>query len=173
MIGLEGKTLRSQRMTYRLLEEGDKPALAALLRDREVTEPAGFLPPESPADFDRFFTELTLYQTGVAILAEDVLIGYFHVNPYRTDQEPYAGQACVDVGFVVGKAFQGQGYGTEAVGALTAYLKDRFAWCFAAHFTENAASRRALEKCGYTLLGAERVIIPALGEEKECLRWVR
>lgn len=173
MIGLEGATLRSARLTYRLLEPQDKPALAHLLADPEVTQPAGFLPAESPADFDRFFTELTLYRTGIALLAGDVLIGYFHVNPYRTDREPYAGQPCVDVGFVVGKAFQGQGLATEAVAFLTGYLKERFDWCFAGHFTENTASRRVLEKCGYTLLGTEKVSIPALGREKECLRWVR
>lgn len=44
MIGLEGKRLTTDRLSVRLLEAGDRQALAALLSDAEVTRPAGFLP---------------------------------------------------------------------------------------------------------------------------------
>ena len=54
MIGLENKTLRSARLEYRLLCEGDKKDLAALLHDPSVTESAGFLPADSEESFDRF-----------------------------------------------------------------------------------------------------------------------
>mgnify|MGYP003421451064 CR=1 FL=1 len=87
MIGLRGKELCSQRLRYRLLEEGDKAALFRLLRDREVTAPAGFLPAENEAAFDVFFDRLTQYGTGIAVLVGEVLIGYCHINPYRPDVE--------------------------------------------------------------------------------------
>ena len=64
MIGLTGKTLRSKRLTYRLLAGSDRDALAPLLADRRVTEPAGYLPAASRAEFDEFFAELTRENAG-------------------------------------------------------------------------------------------------------------
>ena len=75
MIGLEGKTLTSRRLTYRLLEDDDRQALAALLADPAVTEPGGFRPARTEAEFDEFYRGLTAYHTGVAILREGALIG--------------------------------------------------------------------------------------------------
>ena len=44
MIGLENKTLHSERLTSRLLNDGDKAALGEILADEDVTKPAGYLP---------------------------------------------------------------------------------------------------------------------------------
>ena len=59
MIGLVNRTLQSQRLTYRLLTSADQEALREILSDRSVTEPAGFMPADSPESFGRFFAELT------------------------------------------------------------------------------------------------------------------
>ena len=83
MIGLEGKTLRSERLCYRLLEESDKSALWALLSDPAVAEPAGFETAKTQAEFDEFFAELTQYHTAIGVFLEKTLIGYIHVNRYR------------------------------------------------------------------------------------------
>ena len=42
MIGLDGKTLSSPRLTYSLLTGADAAALREILSDPTVTEPAGF-----------------------------------------------------------------------------------------------------------------------------------
>ena len=75
MIGLENKTLTSERLSYRLLDERDKLPLASLLSDAEVTHPAGFLPAKSDAEFNDFFATLTQYNTGIAVLLGETLIG--------------------------------------------------------------------------------------------------
>ena len=58
MIGLEGKQLHSQRLTLRLVQLEDGPALRELLRDPEVTRPAGFAPMETQEAFDAGFAGL-------------------------------------------------------------------------------------------------------------------
>ena len=60
MIGLEGKTLSSERLRYRLMQSSDKVTLSELLSDAEVTRTAGFLPAKTQKDFDDFFAALTI-----------------------------------------------------------------------------------------------------------------
>ena len=171
MIGMEGKTLRSERLTYRLLTESDKPALRAILSGRAVTEPAGFLPAETDEAFDKFFAHLTQYNTALGIYLGDTLIGYIHVNRYRGGGE-YAEKSCVDTGFVIGKAYQNCGYATETLRTLTAYLKQRFDFCFADCFLSNEPSRRVIERCGYRYAEDYTMLFRALGREETCHSYV-
>lgn len=173
MIGLENKTLTSERLEYRLLTQEDKKPLAALLRDRSVTEPAGFLPADSEDSFDQFFAELTQYNTAVAVLYRNQLIGYFHVNKYRLDQADYRDKKCVSVGFVIGREYQRQGFGTEMLNRMTAYLLSIFDVCVADHFSENIPSKKTIEYCGYTHLEDYTMPFDALGVEKTCSSYVR
>ena len=172
MIGLENRTLRSKRLTYRLLDVADKEALREILSDKSVTEPAGFLPADSKAKFDSFFTELTQYSTGIAILCNEVLIGYIHVNKYVPDLPEYSGKKCVSTGFVIGKMYQNQGYATETLEAVTAYLKQMFEYCFADHFMDNEPSKKVLEKCGYHYVEKYTVFFEELGKNITCLSYV-
>ena len=73
MIGLEGKTLHSPRLCYKLLAEGNKPALAQILSDPAVTEPAGFRVAKTQEEFDAFFSGLTVYHTALGIYLKDTL----------------------------------------------------------------------------------------------------
>lgn len=172
MIGLENKTLKSKRLTYRLLCEADKEALSEILSDRSVTEPAGFTPAESKAEFDEFFAELTQYNTGVAILSGDELIGYIHVHKYIPDLPEYIGKKCVSTGFVIGKEYQNKGYGTETLETLTAYLKQNFDYCFVSHFTDNVPSKRVIEKCGYRYLEEYTMFFEDLGKDITLIDYV-
>ena len=83
MIGLEGKTLRSERLSYRLMRDSDSSALRRILSSPEVSRPAGFLPAKSGEEFSRFFEEITMYKTCVAVLSGDALVGYVHVGKYK------------------------------------------------------------------------------------------
>ena len=172
MIGLEGRTLKSQRLTYRLLDEADKGALHEILSDKSVTEPAGFMPAETEAGFDEFFDGLTRYDTGIAILRDGALIGYIHVNKYVPELPEYNGKKCVSTGFVIGKEYQNQGYASETLGTVTLYLKQSFDFCFADHFEGNEPSRRVIEKCGYRYFDRYTMFFDGLGKEMTCLSYV-
>lgn len=173
MIGFENKQMHSQRLSYRLLCDSDKPQLAEILREKAVTEPAGFLPAGSPEEFDAFFDQLTQYNTGIAVLLGQQLIGYFHVNKYVSDQEAFRDKKCVGVGFGIGREYQGNGYGTEMLSALTDYLLTVFDVCFADHFTGNTPSKRVIEKSGYSFLEEYSMFFQGLGKVMPCFSYYR
>lgn len=152
MIGMENRELHSERLTLRLIAPGDAQALWEILCDPEVTKPAGFLPIETEEEFESFFSGLTAYHTGLVILAGDTVIGYCRVNREQLDIPEYADKNLVSLGFVIGKPYQNQGYGTEMLKTITAYLKEWFDYCVADHFVENLPSQRVIEKAGYRYL---------------------
>ena len=162
----------SKRLTYRLLNAGDKAALREILSDKSVTEPAGFMPAATKFEFDDFFTELTQYNTGIAILSGETLIGYIHVHKYKPDQAEYIGKRCVSTGFVIGKEHQNQGYATETLETVTKYLKQSFDYCFASHFIDNMPSKKVIEKCGYRYLEQYTMFFEELGRDITLLGYV-
>ena len=173
MIGLENKTLHSKRLTYRLLCEADKDALHAILSDKSVTEPGGFMPADSKEDFDDFFAALTRHHAGIAVLRNETLIGYIHINRYVPDVPEYHGRECVSTGFVIGKEYQNQGYATEMLDTITTYLKRSFDCCVADHFLGNEPSKRVIEKCGYHYLETYSMFFDKLGKEITCVSYIR
>lgn len=173
MIGLEGKTLHSAHLTYRLLSETEKPALSQILSEEAVTEPAGFHVAKDAAEFDSFFATLTVYHTALGIFLENTLIGYVHVNKEVSDDPELKDKPCVSVGFVIGTRWHHNGYGTEMLETITAYLLTRFAACYADCFLDNEASRKTIEKCGYRYTEDYKFFFEALGEEKVCHSYVR
>ena len=152
MIGMENRELHSERLTLRLVAPEDARGLREILREPEVTKPAGFLPIETEEEFEAFFSGLTAYHTGIAILAENRVIGYCRVNREELEQPEYRDKKLVSLGFVIGKPYQNRGYGTEMLKTVTAYLKERFDYCVADHFVENTASQHVIEKAGYRYL---------------------
>lgn len=79
------------------------------------------------------------------------------------DDEP------VEIGYWLGKPYWGRGYMTEAVGAVVphafaAFGVDRIV---ASVFVGNPASRRVLERCGFTWYGRGTYPTPARGGERE------
>ena len=88
MIGLEGKTLSSERLRYRLMQSSDKVTLSELLSDAEVTRTAGFLPAKTQKDFDDFFAALTMYNTCIAILLDEMLMCHKVTHKNLIDSSP-------------------------------------------------------------------------------------
>lgn len=172
MIRLENKTLRSKRLTYRLLNDADKAALQEILSDRSVTEPAGFMPADSKEEFDTFFAGLTGHNAGIAILSGEKLIGYIRVEKYTPDLTEYRERNCVSTGFVIGKKYQNQGFATETLESITAYLKQMFDYCFADCFEDNTPSKKVIEKCGYRYVEKYTLFFDVLGKEITCLSYV-
>ena len=81
---------------------------------------------------------------------DDVVAGMIGAYDYDGSQ--------IEVGFSVGRSWQGRGFATEALKAVLKYLTENegisrvTAWCAA----ENAGSRRVLEKSGMRLVSAEK-----------------
>lgn len=69
-----------------------------------------------------------------------------------------------EVGYWIGREFWGKGIATQALTQLLGLVKTRPLFGHVAK--HNIASRRVLEKCGFTLIGEDKYINPG-GEEVE------
>ena len=172
MIGLQNKVLKSDRLTFRLLCENDFDDLHQILNDPSVTEPAGFKVSDNKAEFRVFFERLRKYNTAIAILKEDILIGYIHVNKWHPDIPKYNDRRCVSLGFVIGKEYQGNGYATETLITITSYLKQLFDFCFADHFDGNEASKKVIIKSGYKFVETYNMYFEDLEKDITCQSYV-
>ena len=172
MIGLQNNTLNSQRLFYRLIDERDFDDLFIILSEPTVAESAGFKAFTSTDEFGVFFERFIGANSAIAILKDNVLIGYIHVNKYDPGLSEFNGKRCAGLGFVIGKQFQNNGYATEALITITAYLKKQFDFCFADHFEDNIASKRVIEKCGYKYVDKYTLYFEELDENITCYSYV-
>ncbi len=165
MIGMNGKTLHSADLTFRLACEEDKPAIYSILQDEAVSIPAGALPIRDEAAMDAFWSGLTRYQSCVAILLGEQCIGYIHVGPHvpqgQTERDG------VSLGFMIGAAWHRRGFATQTLHTLCDYLRPRFGHIWAEVFEENTASRRTLQKCGFVPVDAYDRAYELLGGESK------
>lgn len=172
MLKLENTILESKRLTYRLLSENDFADLYNILKDPDVTIPAGFMPFMSEEDFRTFFDRITQNNASIAILKHGEIIGYLHVNRWYPDVETYKGFNCAGLGFVIAKEHQNNGYATEMLQTITKYLKNIFDYCFADHFEDNPASKRVIEKSGYSFVEKYTMYFDELDRNITCFSYV-
>ncbi len=119
--------------------------------------------PDDPESLPDYW--LRVSQTAILAPADDV-----HLSVVVRDSGAVAGgislrrkgpDGCFDVGYAFAPAFHGQGYATEAVGALVdfAFREHAVERIYSDIFVGNHASRRVVEKLGFTLEGTlERAV---------------
>jgi len=85
----------------------------------------------------------------VSLLENDFPIGHVSLSPLSGD--------AVEIGYAIGEAFQGKGYGSEAAQMLTQWALNEggFPRLYGIVKESNPASRRCLENAGYRLLSKE------------------
>jgi len=138
--------LKTDRLTLRPIEDGDRDEMIRLLMDRRIKD--GYMLPdyETEADAEPMFERLkALSQKGefvlVGIFDEDGLAGF--VNRVSVEN------GCIEIGYVIAPECWNCGYCTEAVRALIqALFVEGYAEVVAGAFEDNAASMRVMEKVG-------------------------
>ncbi|HEU5349905.1 MAG TPA: GNAT family N-acetyltransferase, partial [Ktedonobacterales bacterium] len=68
-----------------------------------------------------------------------------------------------EVGYWIGRAFWGKGIATKALAAFLRQLPERPLYAHVA--TDNVASLRVLQKCGFTITGTDKEYSNARGQE--------
>ena len=87
-----------------------------------------------------------------ALEREGKVIGSLGIEKYDEEKLPeFAEKRCREIGYVLSKAFWGQGLMAEAVTEVIRYLFDELALdvIFCGHFLSNRQSARVQEKCGF------------------------
>ena len=152
-------TLDGERLHVRWLAAADVSALFAVFSDPEVVKfwsrPALRSEAEAVqllAQIHSRFAEGTLYQWGIALKADDGVIGtctLADVNPEHLRAE---------IGFALGRAHWGRGYAAEAIGAVLDFAFDTLGLrrIEADVDPHNDRSARCLEKFGFVREGYAR-----------------
>jgi ribosomal-protein-alanine N-acetyltransferase len=170
--------LRTARLCLRQFQREDAPEVQRLADDPAVAEGTLLPHPYHPGIADAWITrQAAAFAAGREVNfaierdADRVLLG-------AAGLEVDAPNARAKLGFWIGRAHWGNGYCTEAAGAIVAY---GFQWLglqriCTPRFRWNAASARVLEKLGFWREGCRRDYVPARGrteivETHGLLRW--
>lgn len=144
--------------------------LFALVSGPEIGPACGW-PPHTSVENSREIIENVLQgPTSYALLNRETeqLVGAIALRTTSAHFE--LGEHEAEIGYWIGKPFWGQGLASEAVRAILthAFTQHGITRVWAAHHTDNPASGRVLEKCGFVF---DRVMadvaIPLLGIRKD------
>lgn len=152
-------TLETGRLRIRWLTATDVPALFAVFSDPEVVkywsrpamrdqeEAAGLL-----AEIHALFAEGSLYQWGIAVKADDRVIGTCTLAGVSAEHRR------AEIGFALGRAWWGKGYATEAIGALLDFAFETLGLrrIEADVDPQNQRSARCIEQFGFQREGYAR-----------------
>ncbi len=163
--------LETERLWLRWLRAADAPAIAAFAGLADVAHMTASIPhPYPPGEAERFILHArasTAGGDGLVLAATTKAKGRPLVGLVSAlVEEP--GE--VEFGYTIGPAYAGRGYATEMVQAMidAVFNLTEARVLVANSRTINPASRRVLEKCGFTLTGTGLKDLPARGGKHPC-----
>ncbi len=122
--------------------------------DHELTRLMVFLPVNDIAETERYLRKCGKEMSAPEpkFLEMAVMLGEKHIGSVSAYLEENG--AAWELGWIIARGYHGKGYAFEAARGLMEYLERNGAKRFIAHCdTENAASRRVMEKLGLSLAG--------------------
>jgi 8-oxo-dGTP diphosphatase len=171
----DGHPLRSARLLLRPPAEADAARLPALLDDEEMVRFTALIPhPYGPAEAEDFLTTQRARRDdgrGIALMLERVadgaLVGCVGFG-LETDGTP-------ELGYWIGRAYWGQGFGAEAVRRLVRHLFETldFPRVWATIHPDNHASSHLLRATGFVADGVATCDRPARGDSLIAPRFVQ
>ena len=150
VLALRACTLREWRAAdaESLVRHANDPLVACNLRDR-------FPHPYTEADAERWLSRTLAAHpvTDLAIEVEGAAVGAIGLMPQGD-----VFRRTAEIGYWLGRAYWGRGLATDALRAATEWAFDCFDLCRleAGVFDSNPASRRVLEKAGYSCESVRR-----------------
>ncbi len=173
LMPLPTPTIRTDRLTLRPVADADADALFALHSDASVLRYWDSPPWSEPSRAERFIAvsrQLEQDGTGARVAMErssdGTFLGWCGVVRWNPDHRS------ASLGYCLDRAAWGQGYATEAAGALVQWAFDTLDLnrVQAETDTRNAASARVLEKLGFVREGTLREDCVVNGEVSDS--WV-
>jgi RimJ/RimL family protein N-acetyltransferase len=164
---VQKESLRTRRLVLTPVAVRHARALHALINDWEVVKTLAVLPwPVPLAAVESFAASQERSEGGedaFAVLLDGAPIGTCGIKRPGSGRPP---RKMPRLGYWIGRPHWGQGYATEAVAAIVGHAFERFDADVvgAGVFVDNPASRRVLEKLGFTRVGGYPVGCAARGE---------
>ena len=144
--------LEGEQVTLRPPEEEDIEFLARNMNDPRVRRPIGSVGPMSESDEEEWIENANEDGVSLLVCVDGEPVGTIGLSDVMDTW------GCAEIGYWLTPDAWGEGYATEATELLVAYGFDqlRFNKVVAHAFAFNAASRRVLEKVGFTEEGVHR-----------------
>lgn len=152
VIDISQTVLTTERLTLRPWRESDLEDFYEYASVDGVGQMAGWSPHKDLEESRRILSHFIEGKHVFALEHQGKVIGSLGIEEYNEEHYPelhnISGR---EIGYVLSKAYWGQGLMPEAVQAVIAYLFDREGLDFilAGHFDHNDRSRRVIEKCGF------------------------
>lgn len=163
--------LETARLWLRWMRAADAPAITAIAGLDVVAQMTASIPhPYPPGEAERFI----LAARAATASGEGLILATTLKNKGRTIVGFVSAQAAdsreIEVGYVTAPAYAGHGYASEATAALVdaVFNLTEARLITATSRLINPASRRVLEKCGFTLGTPGLKYLPARGGQYPC-----
>ncbi len=158
-------TLHTQRLTLRMPEERDIPALIAIVGDWEVASRLARIPHPYTEEHARFFLdEIVPAELAWSITdrATGEMVGVVGLAPYAQEA------GTIELGYYLGRDHWGRGIATEASAVVMAYGAGLVGQhrLRSGYFADNPASGRVLQKLGYKQVSTSKRHCLTTGELK-------
>ncbi len=159
--------IETPRLLLRGWKETDLDDLFEYASVEGVGELAGWKHHESREETE-FVLKMFLAEKNVFAIEEKEsgkVIGSLGLHDSWANRDPAFERFKVkEIGYVLSKAYWGRGIMPEAVNAVMGYCFDtlKLDALTAGHFTDNAQSRRVIEKCGFTFVKEGEYVAKAL-----------
>lgn len=154
-IDISGVELHTQRLLLRPWRQEDLDDFYEYASVEGVGQMAGWLPHKNEVESQKILDTFIREKKTFAIELEGRVIGSVGIETYDEEKIPEV-QAlrCRELGYVLSKAYWGQGLMPEAVKAVLDYLFQdvKLDAVLCGHFERNAQSARVQQKCGFHFL---------------------
>ena len=151
-IDITGVVLTTDRLTLRPWRESDLADFYEYASVDGVGQMAGWNPHRNAEESKEILSRFIAGKKVFALEYRGKVIGSLGVEKYREDLYPeldaLQGR---EIGYVLSKAYWGQGLMPEAVNGVFAWLfnLERLDFIMVGHFERKRQSRRVIEKCGF------------------------
>ena len=152
-IDITGVVLTTNRLTLRPWRESDLSDFYEYASVDGVGQMAGWLPHKNPDETRVILRMFMEEKKTFALEHQGKVIGSLGVDVYNEKDYPeFDTLMGREIGYVLSKAYWGQGLMPEAVKAVIDWLfsEIKLDFIIVGHFDWNNQSRRVIEKCGFT-----------------------
>lgn len=151
-IDITNVVLTTDRLTLRPWRESDLPDFYEYASVDGVGQMAGWNPHRNVEESKVILSHFIKGKHVFALEYRGKVIGSLGIEEYSEENYPELDSLQGrEIGYVLSKAYWGQGLMPEAVKAVIAWLfnEENLDFIIVGHFDRNAQSRRVIEKCGF------------------------
>ena len=151
-IDISKTTLITKRLVLRPWKQDDLDDFFEYASVDGVGQMAGWKPHENKQETQKILDSFIEHKKTFALEYQGKVIGSLGIELYNEERFPeFADLKCREIGYVLSKAYWGNGFMPEAVNEVLRYLFEDAGLdvIFCGHFLSNHQSARVQEKCGF------------------------